>query len=345
LPDFSLLHYAKVTLFPLDWFHGCNMNCEFCTVKGTPRGSRPERVMEQIASLLETYHARHFFIVDDLFGSNRPATLKLCEMLAHYQKSVGDRFDITVQIRLDRARDNELLQAMRRAGVTTICIGYESPISEELAAMDKRTNPNDMLELTRLYHRAGFLVHGMFIFGYPLPMGVTVKMPADERVRRFRKFVRKSRIDTIQVLLPVPLPGTALTQRLAAENRLYSIDRIGWEYYDGNFPLFRPDAPLTPEDMQRALRRIMGRFYRFSYMFAIAGNILAFPAMMLSLWNIRFSWGRWYRGWRNNLVRFGGWVMLRRWNALYRRGPFAEKLASAKNEMTINAGRKLHCQP
>jgi len=333
LPDFSLLRYARVSLFPISWYRGCGMNCEFCTVKGKPRGARPERVMEQVALLFETYGARHFFIVDDLFGNNRAASLQLCGLLTDYQKAVGIHLDLTVQIRLDRARDAELLRAMRLAGVNMVCIGYESPIPEELKAMDKRTDPDDMLALTRLYHQAGFLVHGMFIFGYPLPLGVTMQMPAAERVRHFRRFIRNSRLDTIQVLLPVPLPGTELTQRLAANNRLYPGSCIGWEYYDGNFPLFRPDDPLTPEELQRAIRQIMGRFYRFSAMFSVAGNVLLFPAMLFSLRNIRFGWGKWHRGWRNNLVRFGGWILLRRWLSLYRHGSFAGKLAQAKQSL------------
>lgn len=330
LPDFDLLRYAKVSLYPVGWIRGCGMNCEFCTVKGTPRAATPERLVEQMASLLETHGARHFFVVDDLFGHNRADTLRLCEMLAGYQKAVGKRLDITIQIRLDRGRDTELLRALRDAGISTVCIGYESPIAEELAAMDKRTKPGDMLELTQRYHRAGFLVHGMFIFGYPLPKDVSLSMSMAERVRRFRQFIRKSQLDTIQVLLPVPLPGTELTERLAADHRIFPLTLIGWEYYDGNFPLFIPDAPLTPRDLQHAIRKIMGRFYRFRNLFAIGRNVLIFPSMVFSLWNIRFGWRKWYRIWRNDLLRFGGWIVLRRWIAHYRRSPFSEKLAQAE---------------
>jgi radical SAM superfamily enzyme YgiQ (UPF0313 family) len=330
LPDFDLLRYARVSLYPVGWIRGCGMNCEFCTVKGRPRATAPQRVVEQIASLLETHNARHFFIVDDLFGHNRRDTIELCRMLADYQRAVGTRLDVTVQIRLDRAKDTELLHAMREAGINTVCIGFESPIAGELAAMDKRTNADDMLRMTRLFHRAGFLVHGMFIFGYPLPEGVTLGIPAAARVRCFRNFIRRSRLDTIQVLLPVPLPGTEMTARLAAGGRIFSREFIGWEYYDGNFPLFRPDAPLTPEDMQWAIRRIMGRFYRFRHMFAVGRNVLVFPAMLFSLWNIRFGWQKWYRSWRNDLLRFGGWIILRRWTSNLRRGAFTASLAQAK---------------
>ena len=330
LPDFRLLRYARLKLYPVGWIRGCEMNCEFCTVKGHPRAAAPERVVEQIASLLEERNARHFFVVDDLFGHNRADTLRLCRLLADYQKAVGVRLDFTVQIRLDRGRDGELLRAMRDAGINSVCIGYESPIAEELAAMDKRTKPEEMLALTRLYHRAGFLVHGMFIFGYPLPKGAVLNMTVAGGVRCFRRFIRRSRLDSIQVLLPVPLPGTALTARLAADGRVFPLADIGWEYYDGNFPLFLPDAPLTANDLHLAIRKIMGRFYRFRHMFAIGLNVLIFPALVFSLWNIRFGWRKWYRLWRNDLLRFGGWIVFRRWSTMFRHGTFAAKLERAQ---------------
>jgi radical SAM superfamily enzyme YgiQ (UPF0313 family) len=336
LPDFDLLRYARIKLYPVGWIRGCGMNCEFCTVKGTPRATSPERLMEQIATLIESRNARQFFIVDDLFGHNRIDTMRLCDMLADYQNAVGIRLNITVQIRLDRGRDTSLLSAMRRAGINTVCIGFESPIAEELAAMDKRTVPDDMLAMTKLYHQAGFLVHGMFIFGYPLPKGIVMSMPMKERLRRFRRFIRKSGMDTIQVLLPVPLPGTALTSRLDADHRIFPRSVIGWEYYDGNFPLFEPDAPMTPSDMQMAIRKIMGRFYRFRNMFAIARNVLIFPAMLFSLWNIRFGWRKWHRVWRNDLLRFGGWIILHRWRVHYRRSAFSSKLAHAEQFMHLH---------
>ncbi len=77
----------------------------------------------------------------------------------------------------------------------------------------------------------------MFIFGYPLKEGVNFKMSARERKKRFKNFIRKAKIDTVQILLPTPLSGTELRRRLAMQNRLYLLQDVGWEYYDGNFSL------------------------------------------------------------------------------------------------------------
>lgn len=340
VPDFSLLRYARVRIYPVGRVRGCGMNCEFCTVKGKPRYASPERLMDQFMSLYEKQGAKTFFIVDDLFGQDREETLRLCRMLRDYQRQVRARFSITVQIRLDKAHDAELLHAMREARINTVAIGFESPIAEELQAMNKRLEPEEMVAMTRPYHRAGFWVHGMFIFGYPMKPGVEFRMSARERVKRFRRFIRKARIDTLQVLLPVPLPGTELRLRLKEQNRIYSIEHVGWEYYDGNFPLFEPDEPLTAEEVQASIRQIMGRFYRFSRFFSVALNVLSFPAIVLYLHNLKAGWRRWSHRWWNSLMGVAGWRIIKKWTAQFRKGTFPRRLAEAKQALRSAKGQE-----
>ncbi len=333
VPDFSLVRYAKIKLYPVGRIRGCGMDCEFCTVKGKPRYASPERQLECISGLVETKDARHFFIVDDLFGQQRDETIRFCNMLKRYQENIGRRLDITVQIRLDKAKDPELLSAMRQAGINTLAIGFESPIEEELKAMKKRVRAQDMIALARIYHKFGFLVHGMFIFGYPMKESMSFKMPAKERIGRFRNFIKKAKIDTVQVLLPVPLPGTELRRRLQEQSRIYSIRDVGWEYYDGNFPLFEPDEPMTAIEMQTSINKIMGKFYQFKYMFLLGMHVFTFPALVFSLHNIKAGWKKWYRPWRNNLVRFGGWIIMKGWTSELKKGKFLQKLKTAKEHL------------
>ena len=119
IPDFSLVRYANISLFPVSRVRGCGMNCEFCTVKGRARYATPERLLEQFMSAVEHWNATDFFIVDDLFGQDREETLRFCKLLQKYQEKIGYSFFIAVQIRLDKAKDTELLVAMRGAGITS----------------------------------------------------------------------------------------------------------------------------------------------------------------------------------------------------------------------------------
>ena len=290
IPDFSVLRHARLKFYPVSGVRGCGMNCEFCTVKGKPRFASPQRVMEQFTSIYEKWGGTIFFIVDDLFGQNRRDALRLCAMLRDYQRQIGVRFYITVQIRLDKARDDELLQAMREAGINILAVGFESPIAAELKAMNKRLNPQEMIDLARLYRRAGFRIHGMFIFGYPAPPDKPFVMSAGDRVKHFRRFIRKARLATVQVLLPIPLPGTELTDRLQEEHRVYPTDRVGLEYYDGNFPLFQPDDPMTPEEMQASVHKIMRGFYGPRHILSIVISILSFPSVVFWFHRLGDGW-------------------------------------------------------
>ncbi len=332
-PDFSLVRYATIKLYPVERTRGCRMRCEFCMVKGKPRYASADRLLANISHLVETRRASHFFVVDDLFGQDREETLRLCAMLKEYQRRIGKRLSLTVQIRLDKAKDPELLAAMRQAEVRHVAIGFESPIDEELTAMRKGIRSEQMLDLVKVFRRFGFWVHGMFIFGYPLPESSVFHMSASDRVRCFKRFIRKARIDTVQVLLPVPLPGTALHERLDRQNRIYPTEDVGWQYYDGNFPLFEPDEPLTAEEMQYAAKRIMGRVYRFRYMFLVAASILSFPALLFSLHNLRSGWRKWCRRWESRIIRFGGWITLRKWTADFRRSDFLARLRMAQRRL------------
>jgi len=341
-PDFSLVRYARIRVYPVERIRGCPMHCEFCTVKSTPRAASAERLLENIRYLVETHDAGRFFIVDDLFGQQREDTIWFCRMLKDYQEGIGRQLSITVQIRLDKANDPELLAAMRQAGVRHVAIGFESPIDEELQAMNKHVNSEKMLSLVKVFRQNGFWVHGMFIFGYPLGPNADFTMPVKARVKRFRQFIRKAGIDSVQVLLPVPLPGTELRRRLEEQGRIYPLEDVGWQYYDGNFPLFEPDAPMTAEDLQRAGKRIMCRIYRFRYVLLVAASILSFPALVFSLHRLRAGWSAWYRRWEIRLVRSGGWIMMRRWTSDFRKGDFLPRLQKAR--VRLNAARARRCR-
>ena len=228
---------------------------------------------------------------------------------------------------------------MRQARVNNIAVGVESPIAEELQAMKKHLDPKEMIGLIRLYHKAGFRIHGMFIFGYPALEDRPFRMSAQDRARHFRSFLRKARLDTVQVLLPIPLPGTELARRLRKANRIYSTQDIGLEYYDGSFPLFQPDEPMTPENLQLAVRKIMGRFYGPRHMLATAIYVIAFPAIALWFHHIRTGWQKWYRRWSGSIYRSGGWLLFRKWTANFRKDSFLGKLEVAKRNDSLRQQR------
>jgi hypothetical protein len=192
-----------------------------------------------------------------------------------------------------------------------------------------------MIKNTELYHRAGFLIHGMFIFGYP-GLEKPFAMSARDRSVAYRRFIRKAGIDTIQILLPGPLPGTELTARLDRQHRIFSREDIGWEFYDGNFQLFEPDSPLTAIEVQEAARKLMVDFYRFNSLFSIGFAIATFPLLIFYMFHLRKGWRLWYRKWRNSLWRFIGWHLIRNWKRCHHSDMSEQRLRTAEVHLGLN---------
>jgi len=61
--------------------------------------------------------------------------MEFCKLIASYQKRKQVNLSFTVQTRITDARYSELLQAMKEGNIEIVCIGYESPIVNELKSM------------------------------------------------------------------------------------------------------------------------------------------------------------------------------------------------------------------
>ena len=137
-------------------------------------------------------------------------------------------------MRSEAAENDELIEAMRWVGITTLAIGYESPINEELRAMRKGVTVEKLIARSKKLSNY-FYLHGMFIFGYPVNKNARERVffTIKQRAKYFKIFFKESGIDTIQLLNAVPLPGSELRARLEREGRLLPLSMVGWDKYDG----------------------------------------------------------------------------------------------------------------
>ncbi len=109
------------------------------------------------------------------------------------------------------------------------------------------------------------------------------EMSAKEKIKEFKKFIRKANPDTLQVLLATPIPGTGLYERLQKQGRIYSRSIVSWENYDGGHLCFRPDAPMEAEEVQQDSIKIMKWFYSGWNLWKIPLMIFAFPFVVRNL--------------------------------------------------------------
>jgi len=291
------------------------MNCEFCSVRGVPRWAGARHLFKTVKWLVETREARSFFIVDDRLEEDREGAVEFFRMV---EEEYGNQLKFTVQVRLEVAKNTEFLDVLKKAGVRTVCVGYESPIDEDLKPMRKGYLSSQMAEWTRVL-RHYFWVHGMFIFGYPA-REKKQSLSAREIMKRFKRFIRKSRIDSIQVLHPVPIVGTELRSRLEKEGRILPRDMVSWSKYDGSYACFVPDN-MTLLELQDIPLRIMKWFYSPLSFLRIPLRTIAFPFDYLAR-----GWKSWHRGWLRDIVKYGGHLLVQRWQQKHRNIEFLAKL-------------------
>ena len=314
-PDFGLLRYAKIKLYPISRIIGCSGNCEFCSVKEKPHWACAKHLFETVKWLVETRNAKEFFLVDDSLKEDLDGTMEFFKMIAD---EYGNRLDFSIQLWLKIAENTEFLQVIRKAGVRTACIGCESPIDEDLKAMRKGYTSSKMLEWLKILRRY-LKVHIMLIAGYPLEER-DVFLSAKEIVKRFREFIRNAHPDSVHVMLPGPGVGTDLRKRLKKEGRLFPQEIVSWRYYDGRFVCFKPDDNMSVRELQELPLKIMSRFYDF-WSFVRISRIIIFPIDCL----IR-RWKPGHRSWYRDAVKSGGYLLMRRWKRKQQINEFVEKL-------------------
>jgi radical SAM superfamily enzyme YgiQ (UPF0313 family) len=264
--DLTLIKYLEKrwSAIPVSRGRGCNYNCEFCVVNkqyGKFKATSNERALNQIIKHSDMGY-KNFFMTDDNFAQNVNETIELCKMIGDYKTKFHKKLNLTVQVRSEVAENDELIEAMRYASVKTQCIGYESPVKEDLLRMTKGVTAEKLIARSRKLSK-NFYLHGMFIFGYPTFADSKFKstLTLDQRAKAYSEFFSNAKIDTVQVMNAIPLPGSLLREKLLAENRVLPLEEFGYDKYDGMFLTYVPSEGENPYDLQELPKTLMKRWY------------------------------------------------------------------------------------
>jgi radical SAM superfamily enzyme YgiQ (UPF0313 family) len=146
---------------------------------------------------------------------------------------------------------------MKRAGGDVLYIGYET-VDQATASDWKKgytgegTLQERLLGDTKMLHDHGFWIHGMFVLG---PQHT--RTSAEEIVR----FARRAKLETLQISLLTPMPGTRLFEQMEDE-LLFCDYPDDWDFYDGTHCVCG-DTTLEFEELQNLLLESHLQFYRW----------------------------------------------------------------------------------
>ncbi len=230
---------------------GCPYKCAYCSkpIFGSKfRAQSPERVIAEIAYMVERFGVREIAFYDDVFTLDK----KRAHAIAEGIMNRGIKILWTCETRVNLV-DRELLRHMKQAGCYAIAYGIESAAPQILDTLHKGITREQVEEAVRISREAGLQTIGYMMIGSP---GETL-----ETIRQTIDFAKKLKLDFAQFSITTPFPGTELYELLGAQGK-----SIPWEsfVYSGDdsqmTPMFESDR-LTRDDLRYWARRAYREFY------------------------------------------------------------------------------------
>jgi radical SAM superfamily enzyme YgiQ (UPF0313 family) len=213
IPDFSLIAKNHYSFIGIQTTRGCPFNCEFCQVSSwlgaKYRHKDVAQIIEEIKTVKSIWPNAFFFFYDDNLFADRHFGTALFEAMASEDICLG-RWGTNSDASIFR-EDRLLDLALGRGRLDYLGIGFESMSQDSLESIG---NPGKagLLEsygdIVVKMKKKGVGVFGYFMFGFEN------SRPQD--LSEIVDFIRAHDING-QISQLVPMPGTALYQRLLLE--------------------------------------------------------------------------------------------------------------------------------
>lgn len=216
LPRFDLLDLGAYSTAALQFSRGCPYSCDFCEINVLYGRKHRSKSPEQCVLEMEQLHKLHFdgrlFLVDDNFIGNKKWAKDVLKKIIVWQAAHGYPFQLSTELSVNIADDDELLDLMAEAGFHSVFLGIESPDKNTLQNANKNHNTmTDLALCVEKIQRKGINVDGGFILGFDSDPENIFDLQID--------FIKKTKIPSAFIALLGIIPNTALYHRLKKENR------------------------------------------------------------------------------------------------------------------------------
>lgn len=215
--------YQGAPAFDMHATRGCPYSCNFCGwvhvlyQDGSQRLRDPSAVVDEMEYLAREHGAREIYFDDDNFSANRKFVTALCDELERRKSNI--RWSaLTDAIALN----DGLLQRMANAGCVGIKFGLDSADSEVLRSTNKPLKVSRVHDIVKQATKLGIKTHMTVVLG--------LSGESRESLERTFKFACDLDIDSIQISIATPMPGTPLYQELERDNKL---EFTQWDELDG----------------------------------------------------------------------------------------------------------------
>lgn len=216
VPRFDLLRPGAYSTASIQTSRGCPFACDYCDVPQLDGRVPRTKTVAQVMTELEAVHRlgyRSVFFVDDHFLGHRKYAVSLLQALAQWGAQRRHRTIFYCQATVNLARDEDLLELMRRANFRRVFLGIETDDVDALRAVNKVHNTQmPLVDAVRVIQRHNIMVWAALLVGFD--------GQGPETFARYVGFARAAGIGIVVPGILQAVPGTEYHRRMQASERL-----------------------------------------------------------------------------------------------------------------------------
>lgn len=160
--------FRKPPLYSVFASTGCVRNCRFCVTEKRFLKRSANDFIEDFKSVLALHRGffpPRFMLVDDCAFGDAGHLLEILDRLAALRAERN--FSLMMQFHVKPLiKDPDIAGLMKKAGVSTLLMGFESASDASLASENKGTRVADNLEAIGICRRRGIVPYGYFVAGF-----------------------------------------------------------------------------------------------------------------------------------------------------------------------------------
>jgi radical SAM superfamily enzyme YgiQ (UPF0313 family) len=240
---------------------GCPFNCNFCSVSKYLGKEYRQRRAKDILDELEEIKGEYIAFVDDnLMGNSSESRNRAIELFeGMINRGLGKKW--WMQCSINAADDKHVIKLAAQAGCMYVFIGFETLNENNLKDMKKGINRKIGVEnykrVVDRFHKYGIAVLGSFVIGND--------HESQEYYKELANYLVSSGIDSVQISILTPLPGTDLMEQLQKEGRLIYQDLPkDWDKYRFSYVVHQPRA-VEENTIYAGNNYIKNKIYSFPF--------------------------------------------------------------------------------
>ncbi|MFC1577264.1 B12-binding domain-containing radical SAM protein [Candidatus Omnitrophota bacterium] len=218
---------------------GCPFNCIFCSQRvisgNSYRFYSVPRVVDNIKKLVDKYHQKKIWFVDDSVTINKKRLYELLDGIikSGYHKKV-DFIGTTRAKELTR----EMLKKLKECNFVSLGIGVETGSERLMKIINKNELVEDNVRAIKMCREEGIITDASLVFG----------LPTETRKERYDtlRLMKRLPLDGARFNVAVPYPGTELYNIGKQESRLHIHEN--WSNCCNQYYIKGDDLPYVPGD-------------------------------------------------------------------------------------------------